>query len=98
MAVSRNAKKKVVTLIWPIPYDGHIKYSYLLFSDEEIYHVNEHMRRQNCLLCGCKNSHIVVEHKTVSVKVNSTTHSKVTGPFFVEDTITSTYYLSMLEL
>jgi hypothetical protein len=93
--LSPKIRKKVVTLISPIPYYGYMKYLYLLFSDEEIYHINEHMSRQNCHLWGCKNSHIVVEHKTVSIKVNvlcATAHSKVIEPFFVEDTI------SMLEL
>jgi hypothetical protein len=52
MAISKNAKRKTVSLIWFISYDGYMKYLYFLFSDEAVYQVNEHMSRQNYHLWG----------------------------------------------
>jgi hypothetical protein len=73
----------------------------LTFSDGATFHVSGHMNRCNCRVWGSENPCIIMGHDRAIAKLNvwyAIMYQRVTGPFFfVENTITSTSYLDMLE-
>jgi len=72
------------------------------FSDQVTFHVNGAVNRRNVRIWGSENPHAYVEHQRDSPKVNvfcAISSQKVYGQFFyVEETVTGTTYLDMLQL
>jgi hypothetical protein len=71
-----------------------------IFSDEATFQISGHLNRHNCRVWCSEDLHVY--HGTWKNQRRSQwyaiTHRRVTGPFFfVEDTVTNSSYLDMLE-
>ena len=73
----------------------------VMLTNKACCNVSGKVNRHNMRIWGSENLHVVIEHVRDSPKVNllcGLLHDHLVGPFFfVEDTVTSTIYMSMLE-
>ena len=73
----------------------------VMFTDEACFHVSGKVNWHNVRILGSETPHVVFQHIRDSSMVNvwcGLLHDRLVDPFFfVEDTVTSTIYMNMLE-
>ncbi|KAJ9592346.1 hypothetical protein L9F63_001115 [Diploptera punctata] len=81
--------------------EGENLMDHMLFSDEAIFHTCGHVNRHNSRIWADEQPHATQEWERNTPKINvwlGLTKNKVYGPFmFMENTITGTTYLDMLQ-